>query len=738
VRKNFKAVPYFNPVITVDNSGKASVTIKMPDNLTNFKLRAKAISGAGRFGIAKGTIAVRLPVIVQPALPRFVRPGDRFTASAIGRIVEGEGGEGLATVKTDGLTLHEDGLRQFNWETSKPQRLDFEVSVPAPSYNDKGELSNQEVTFTCAVERKQDKARDAFKVTIPLHPDREATIHRQIKQLSAGEQLELPVIEEAVRSGTYKRSVLLSNQPGLVKMAAGLNYLMEYPHGCTEQRISRARGFLAVKNFRQLFGGEYDQDDIDRSVQQTLRWINDVVDHNGLAAYWPGSTGYVSLTAWVMQFLLEAREAGYPVDEDLLNTLTQSLQQSLRSDYHYFITGEHYTERTMALWALSAAGKVNAGYAAELARKSDYLNLESTARVMRVLAKDLGESAGPTLEKLYKRLWEGLVFRLYRGDEIYGGLQKNSLPLNMLVLPSETRTMAEIVQTLQYAFNSHPRLQTLVNGLTTLGKDDGWGSTNANVSALLALSRFLQPEQAGQSNERNNLQLSMQLDGESKALQLSDNQRMVRTVSIQPEEGLIHYTAGEKPLVIRSETRFVPQADGSHVEPLAQGFVVNRELFKLVAPDEPMQRIALDAASKVVSLGIGDVIEDHVQIVNAKDRTYVAIVVPLAAGLEILNPRLATAPPEAEPKGRITLAPSYAAYLDDQVAFYYDSLPKGNYDFYFRTRATIPGSFTQPAAYAEMMYEEAVHGNSAGARIEIKQRDLSQDGRIASGTLSER
>ena len=107
------------------------------------------------------------------------------------------------------------------------------------------------------------------------------------------------------------------------------------------------------------------------------------------------------------------------------------------------------------------------------------------------------------------------------------------------------------------------------------------------------------------------------------------------------------------------------------------------------------------------------------QIVSNEDRTYVAVVVPLAAGMEPLNPRLATAAPEARTRGKLTLAPAYVAYLDDQVAFYYDSLPKGIYDFYFRTRASIPGSFIQPGAYAELMYQQAVNGSSAGARIDI-------------------
>ena len=44
--------------------------------------------------------AIRLPLIVQSALPRFVRPGDSFVAGGIGRVVEGEGGPGL--VETSG------------------------------------------------------------------------------------------------------------------------------------------------------------------------------------------------------------------------------------------------------------------------------------------------------------------------------------------------------------------------------------------------------------------------------------------------------------------------------------------------------------------------------------------------------------------------------------------------------------------------------------------------------------
>jgi hypothetical protein len=173
-------------------------------------------------------------------------------------------------------------------------------------------------------------------------------------------------------------------------------------------------------------------------------------------------------------------------------------------------------------------------------------------------------------------------------------------------------------------------------------------------------------------------------------------------------------------VVVRAETSYVPEADGSLVKAQSSGFVVGRELLRVPAtPDTPPERIPLEEAGKNVAFAVGDVIEEHVQVVNPDDRNYVAVVVPLAAGVEPLNPNLATAPSEAKPAGKLTRPPSYVAFLDDRVAFYYDELPKGTYDFYFRTRATTAGRFIQPAARAEMMYDGAVRGNSTGARLEI-------------------
>jgi hypothetical protein len=720
VRRNFKAVPYFNPNIQVGPDGTTKVTVELPDDITVFKIRAKAASGPDRFGFGTSQIAVRLPVIIQPALPRFVRPGDRFLASAIGRIIEGDAGAGQAEVRAQGVQIGGPGKKTFTW-TDQPERIEFPVTVPTPPYKADGTLAYTEAAFSFGVARTADGASDAFEVKLPVRDDRRPVTIRMMKELAAGAQLPVPALPEPARPGSVRRSVLVSDQAALVRMASGLDFFNQYPYGCTEQRLSRARAEMALKRFRALLHQEGDDARMKRAVDDTLQWLPQVVDGNGLVAYWPGSPGYVSLTAWVVQFLVEAKAAGFRVDDKLLATLTRSLEQSLRSDYGRFIDGEAFTERCWALAALAAAGKFDPAYAAELARKAQFLDLESVAEVLQSFAK-AGDTSSPSTDVLAAKIWDGVVLRLYQGKEIYGGLQKTATAQNGLILPSETRTVAEVARAMARKDGKNPKLQLLVDALVTLGRDDGWGTTNANAAALLALGELLQPPYAGSTPHAVQAKLGA---APPQTASLGPQSPIAYLVGTDGGAGSVAVQAGSspKPVLVRVETQYLPAGDGAQVAARSDGFVVTREMLKTLAGGAPPERIALAEPGKTVHFAIGDVIEEHLRVVNPKDRHFVAVVVPLAAGLEPLNPALATAPPEAKPSNSLTLKPTYVAFLDDQVAYFYDTLPKGTFDFYFRTRASTEGTFIQPAARAEMMYDGTVNGNSAGARVEVVRKD---------------
>ncbi len=719
VRKNFQAVPFYEPAIAVGPDGVARVPVTLSDDLTNFLVRAKAVAGDERFGFATGRIEVRQPVVVQPSLPRFVRPGDRFAAIAVARLVEGDGGAGSAVARVEGLELAGPGEQPLEWLPNRAQRIAFDVTVPTPAYTESGELARTEVAIRLGAERAADRAGDAVEVRLPIRDDRDRVRLAALAPLAPGAPFVLPEPAEAARPGSLTRKLLVSSEPGITELAAGLDFLLQYPYGCTEQRLASARAQLALRRFRDLLQLEGADRALDRAVADTLGWLPLVQQPSGLFAFWPGGQGSVALTAWAVDFLAEAREAKAAVDEEVETKALRALEQALRSDYSGFLDGESWAERAWALAALARAGRFDTAYGNELARRAQFLGLEDVAHVLLAFDR-AGKADAPALAPLEQELWRGMVVRLHQGREIYGGLQDRRAARNGLILPTETRTLAEMTRALASRASDageEQRLALLSAALVGLGRGDGWGSTNANASAILALTERLgRGERRGAAAE-----LELRAAGESTHLALTALEPTTFWRSTAPGRAELTLAAGAAAAVMaRAELSYLPAAPGGQAEPRREGFVVARELavYRGESGSAP-ERIALETAGRRLELTVGEVVEDRVQVVNPAERHYVAIVVPLAAGMEPLNPNLDTAPPEAKPATALTLEPTYVAYLDDQVAFYYDTLPAGTYDFAFRTRAQIPGAFQQPPARAEMMYDGSVVGTGAGASVVI-------------------
>ena len=184
--------------------------------------------------------------------------------------------------------------------------------------------------------------------------------------------------------------------------------------------------------------------------------------------------------------------------------------------------------------------------------------------------------------------------------------------------------------------------------------------------------------------------------------------------SIQLEQG-----ASDTSIVARMAVSFLPAAPGDSVSAAADGFVVSRELTLVPEDGGVPRRVTIDDRGTKLEYTVGDIVEEHIRVVNPEDRHFIAVTAPFAAGFEPLNPELAISGPEATPSKPNSTDPSYMHYTDDAAGYYFETLPKGTFDFYFRLRATFEGSFVHPAATADMMYRQWIRGNSAGARVII-------------------
>jgi uncharacterized protein YfaS (alpha-2-macroglobulin family) len=702
VRRNFNPMPIYLPHVKVGPDGIAHVQVKLPDSLTVFKLRAVATSGPDRFGFGTGEISVRLPVIAQPVLPRFVRPGDAFEAGVLGRVVEGPGGAGTANALFEGLTATDGLVRQFAWTSPDPEAARFAVTVNQPPAGP----GPDQVKIRLTIRRDADQVGDAVEVVLPVRPDRPVVRNRTLLDVAGDGSVTLPALPADARPGTLSGSLTLVTDPALARAIGALDYLFVYPFGCTEQRIAVASSELALLPFAPLASAEGIQARVGHDVAAALAAIKQSVDDNGLVGFWPNTRGLVTLTAWSYELMVRAEQAHLPVDAGLRDRLADVLTQSLRTDYAHLLTNGALLERATALYALAVGGKLDTAYAGELGRTAGALTTDGLALIVSALAEQ--PDSDRTLQaEMLTTLWTRVRILARNGQPAFDGIADYAT--NPLLLPSETRALAEVMRAIAQATPNEPRLALLRRGLVSLGSADGWGSTNSDVAALRALAQ-------GWDVGAADVPVAVTLPDGPHAVTLG-HALPVQRWTLARAGAMTVRNNGPREVLALLESSYVPQLPGAEARAIQQGFVLSRSRMR-VSESGPMALAAPDSDG-AEHYANGEVVEEVAELVNPEDRTMVALVLPFAAGFEPLNPALATATAAATPSAPPTAAPTYMALGDDSVLFVYEALPKGTYQFRFRAQAAIAGRFTEPPGTVETMYRAGISAASAGSRVVI-------------------
>ena len=119
MRADFRATAWFQPAVKTGADGRAHVRFKLPDNLTTFRLMAVAVAKDDRFGDGETQVTTSRPLMLRPALPRFLRAGDAMDAGVVvsnkgmprraGRGDGGRGGRGRRRARRSALVAVKKG-----------------------------------------------------------------------------------------------------------------------------------------------------------------------------------------------------------------------------------------------------------------------------------------------------------------------------------------------------------------------------------------------------------------------------------------------------------------------------------------------------------------------------------------------------------------------------------------------------------------------------------------------------
>jgi hypothetical protein len=202
---------------------------------------------------------------------------------------------------------------------------------------------------------------DSVELPFPVLP---FGLRREIGKAASftapGEQaaeLEIPAT-----SNPQARTIRVQVAPSLAGPVLGaLDYLTSYPYGCTEQTLSSFVPNLAARRTLSELGLPLTEGlkSLDRQATEGLSRLYEYQHDDGGWGWWKTDENHPFMTAYAVYGLLEARGAGYKVDEWRLSNGLRALRRLYR-DYPEAVSELKAYETYVIMRAMDAG--VTAGY----------------------------------------------------------------------------------------------------------------------------------------------------------------------------------------------------------------------------------------------------------------------------------------------------------------------------------------------------------------------------------------
>ncbi|MEZ4366605.1 MAG: alpha-2-macroglobulin family protein [Kofleriaceae bacterium] len=726
VRSNFDPLAVFAPEVKTGADGRARVDLTLPDNLTRYRLVAIAVAGDKQFGKGESAITARLPLMVRPSPPRFLNFGDAFELPIV---VQNQTDAALTVqlaARTTNLALTAGRGRQV----VVPANDRVEVRLPAAA-----EMAGTARLQVVAVAgTASDAAELALPVWTPATTEAFATYG---------------VVDGGAASGAIRQPIALPT--AVVKQFGGLDvttsstqlqaltdavlYLVRYPYECAEQRASRILAIAALRDVLTAFDVPEmpTPAELERSVADDLERLKNLQNGDGGFPFWQrGFESWPYLTVHVTNALVRAKAKGYAVPTAMLDRALAylgSIEQRYPSDYGPEI---RRSISSYALYVRKLAGDVDVAKAKRLladAGGASKLSLEADGWLLGTLAgrSDAAAERAAIAAHLGNRVAETAGAANFTDGYTDG---------SYLLLASDRRADAVILESMIEEAPGSDLLPKLVTGLLAHKKAGRWQSTSENAFVLLALDRYFEVFEkatpnfvarawigsayAGDHAFRGRSTDSYQLDIPMSFV--ADN--LGKGTAAGPGKGdLVLQKDGAGRMYYRIGMTYAP-AD-LRLPAADYGFVVER---RYEAVDDPADVVR--AADGTWQIKAGARVRVRLAMVAENRRYHVALVDPLPAGLEAMNPALAvTGPIPRDPKAQADRGAywwwsstwyEHQNLRDERVEAFTSLLWEGVHEYTYVARATTPGTFVVPPAKAEEMYMPETFGRSATDRVVVR------------------
>ncbi len=709
VRQDFRQTPLWSPHLVTDATGRASITLTLPDNLTTWRVDARGLTTATQVGDTTVDVMSTLPLLTRPVAPRFFVVGDRVTLASVINNNTDSPQTVQATLEASGVTFESDSTQSITIPAGQRARAEWVVVVEDVPYVD--------LTFYAI---GADGFSDASKPTLATGPEGTIPVYRYTAPDTVGtggvlrtEGARTEAISLPPRLDVDQGELTIKVDPSLAATTIdALDYLRNYEHQCIEQTVSR---FLPnIITFRALRGLGIDDPELEANLRAALDYALDRLakeqNPDGGWGWFARMESNPYVTAYAALGLIEARDAGFDFDTSMIDRAVNFVRsQSERPN----TDTPAYRLNRLAFYAYVLG---RGGYASQ--RDLDVLleyrlEMDYWARAFLLMAYHEVNPEAPAITQLISDLQSGAILSAT-------GAHWEEAELDWWNWSSDTRTTALALSALARVQPNHDLLPNVVRWLMVARQGDHWPTTQETAWAVMGLTDWMVASGELEGNYDYAVTLNGDLLGEGtvtpdtvregKVLRVAVSDLLKdeinRLTLIRGEgEGVLYYTAHLKTRLWASEAK-----------PISRGLSVTREYFS--ANGDP-----------ITQAKVGDVITVRVTINLSQEIYYFVLEDPIPAGTEPVNTSLLTTSQLSETP---TIRPTYDPFWywgwwvwdhtemrDEKVNLYADFLPRGTYVYTYQVQASVPGEFQTMPSHGYAFYFPEVFGRGAGTLFTV-------------------
>lgn len=684
-RKRFLDTAYWNPYIVTNQNGEADVNFNLPDNLTTWRATARAITTQTQCGQAINTMICKQDMLVRLEMPRFLVEGDKACLIAMVHNYTGKDQHVRVKLKAPGLRVKDRLERIVSVSDHKSARIEWTV------------IAEKVGSSVILVEAAGSGAGDAVELVLPIRPRCEQVTTATQGAIGGGGERPITI---SIKQGAIPESTSLrvNLAPSLVAaMLGSLDYLAGYPYGCTEQTVSKFLPDVVLYRSLKSFGITDSKlaEELPGMVRKGLDRLYNMQLPDGGWGWSEYGKPDPWMTAYVIYALLNARDAGFIVKPEVIDSGNTWLKQAIGSG-KLRIYPKAFAAYVLALSGVDSSATMN-----QIAARRQINNEALASLALGFYQLGHYDRAREMLDRLFDQAivsgdihWKG-VSRWDGGD-----IEATALALQALLKnnPSDER--------------AHDIVRWLMDQRTGYY----WMSTRGTAMSIYALSEFVT--------------MTKELSPDFEAV-VSLNGRVIDKVWFGPDSivnpqkeitirGSLLRTGHNKLLITKSgqgalyySTNLTQCVAKKSLAPLrAAGVSIERNYYKS-APGQLNTTAAWQLGSPISGCKPGDVVTVRLTIRATEPMSHLLVEDFIPAGFEIID------------RGDMYYDEwSYwwvgRDIRDDKISFYLDNFGRGARVITYPIRAGFSGVFCALPAQIFSMYDPSIRATTGERQFVIR------------------